>query len=679
MDSSTTEFKNRVNNMVLVPKSLYEKCLNHMDNEVKDLASSVNIRQLNNFCKADQPDNQKWGLPRSDVLKKINIKYVDKEGDRQNRGAQKGSYGEVNIENVGMPGKKSFKSNAETEQNRGGNAKSDTSNNEQNKLQVSEQQSQSTEESYPTLFQNQKKKYLSDVRPKLQSDLNSKETFVEENKQPSPTVVAVNDEPKVDNDDNLQNEPRINVQNEQESVVDQGVNSEKSINDNIVSKVANEEQEPQVYLEGSSEKIINGIIPKLTKSQFSNLKWHNAPPTTQSYTQIKRLADRQVRGLQSNENTFQAQLRNRLRRKIDKLKQTEKTINKENKSNTDDNDLTDLLPTEKPIKENNSNTVADNDLTDLSPTLSSKILTKETVQQEQVSPTDLETEIDMLDNQKLDSLDEFVGNKKEDIERYEHLLHDLKRKQFKKKLDSTGQWRKRRITKKLKQARIDYMKLLDIYNDILDEKINDQERKRQKLQDRGNKLKVEVTDDNVVPIIQEKKVEKMEKMIKKKKKVKVINDKEIPEIVDLEKDKTVRQKKSRKRKLADSQNERQNGIENKKAKRHNNLDAIPDHEIPLIKQSKGRKRKPSDSKMENEKDVKRKKVEGNKLKVKTVDDNKVDIMTDIVQKKGIKRKTGDLISPQSSEKKSRKGPKSNKRKAVDEIESNKKKKKRNAV
>ncbi len=587
MSVSSKEFKDHVSNMVLVPKSLYEKCLNHLDHDVRDLASSVNIRQLNNFCKADQPKGQRWGLSRNDILEKINIKYIDKEANN--------SQGQVNIENV----KKNEKSGQSSSQASG---------------QVSDQpsglingpsESSDSIQGYPTLLQNQqsKAKYVSEMRSKLATDM------VDQQQNSRSYVPAVDGSEVVKLGDDDDDVAKSNLQNEQleqndddnssvekDNTVDQiqsfdptsetsSVQNDNGDNNNNLQQTDNfQSHEEQV---SSEQNILDGLIPKLTKSQFSRLKWENAPPLTQSYYQVKRLAKKQIDGLKTNENNFRAQLRNYLRK--DDLKKNEGIKGKHDLS-VDVNDTTDLQPS------------------------SPKVLTKEIVQKEALSPIDVKTDINMLDNQKLTDLADIVNNKKEDIFRYERLLHGTKtKKQFKKGSDnSTAQWKKRLLTKKLGQARIDYMKLLDIYNDALHEKISDQEKKREKLIQKAKgstKVKVKVTDDDLIPLM-----------------------------VDLEKEK--QKGKSRKRKLTVVNDTHNEGV--------------------------GRKRL---RKMEQDDD--------NTLKVKVVDDTKVDVVKDISQKKGIKRKKADSLNAQNSDKKVKtKTLGTRKRKAADEVESIKKKKKK---
>ncbi len=633
--SVSKEFKDRVSNMVLVPKSLYEKCLNHLDNEVRDLASSVNIRQFNNFCKSNQPDKQKWGLARNDILEKINIKYIDKEGNhRNNKSGQMGSQGEVNIENVNVSEKKNLKKN---EKNIDESGQTEHSHPPQSDLPPSSDPSMPIQD-YPTLLQNQppSKKYVSEVRPKLATDLVDPEltSTQQQNNQPNvttpPEAVGSIQNDHV-TDDRVGTVGRSNVVEEKENTIEQvqqlttdtpkisSVQDDDGDNNNL-----QQTDEFSSNEEVSSENVLNHIIPKLSKSQFSRLKWQNAPPLTQSYHQVKRLANKQIKGLKNNENNFRAQLRNHLRKEEEE----------------------DLKKKSIPIKDNDNMTIVGNNNADLAP-LTPKIVTKETVQKEHLTPAGVKTELDMLDDQKLSDLNELVQDKKEEVYRYEHLLRGVKAKQFKRGLDNTGKWKKRHFSKKLGQARMDYIKLLDIYNDVLDEKIADQEKKRKQLlanKAKSHKVKVEVIDDDQISSMED--LEKKKKMVEKKmQKVKVFDDDEVSLIKDI-----VQKKKGRKRKSNTLENEEGMVTEKKKLKKN----------TPVRGGEQGKE----------------------KLKVKVVNDNKVSIVKDIMQpKKGIKRKQSDSENEQNSRRKVAKSLGTRKRKAIDEgeLESSTKKKKKKII
>ena len=73
---SKSNLKELVQTMVLIPKSFYDSLLNSEDRNVREGASSFNIKQLNNLV-FDKP------LSNEQIMKKINIKLQDKKDKDQ--------------------------------------------------------------------------------------------------------------------------------------------------------------------------------------------------------------------------------------------------------------------------------------------------------------------------------------------------------------------------------------------------------------------------------------------------------------------------------------------------------------------------------------------------------------------------------------------------------------------
>ncbi len=315
MDSLSKDFRDRVKDMVVVPRDLYEKCLSNKDKAVQDMADSINIRQFNNFCKSNGNSASK-----EDILKKVNIKYVDKEGN----GGKPGSEGTVTIDDWKSPSNRK-------------------------KPHVSVSKSSVNDQSYSTGNDNANIDDINDLNQSInETNQSSSSRFSSQQPKISPVsktkdfAIQVSPGDLYDYQTGWNNDQNTEHETSKADLPEQSVGSynldDSGEHDQTFTSHISTEDNPNFnqsfsdsihdtsHLSDSDEyftaesviqdkdSILEEIAPKLSKDQFQDFEWDEiSEPHNLSKVQTERLANQHRQNLKANDSYVKAHLRNRIK------------------------------------------------------------------------------------------------------------------------------------------------------------------------------------------------------------------------------------------------------------------------------------------------------------------------------------------------------------------------------
>ena len=333
MSSEQDLFRQRVKNMVVIPKEIYDKCLSHWDASIRDAANSINIRQMNNFC-TNKDD-------KTDLTKKVNIKYIDKDGvgtgqvnvqdDKprvSNKKVQKKSVVDVSTQtpipyvdaSTQTPSDQSVKENIGTQ-----SSQDDAQNIQTVQDATGTQSSQSVQNegiSTGTDFSQEEKnarieadniatdRLLDEEEFDRQQQQELQKSTVIESDNIPPDRLQEFDAPQPDNipPDRLQEFDAQQQQELQKLNVNTYDISTQPIYDFQLPSDDDDDDDDIITALSDRESILQEIAPKLVSDQFENTKWEKLPEPTLSKSETDYLSKQHSEKLKKDTEKFKANL-----------------------------------------------------------------------------------------------------------------------------------------------------------------------------------------------------------------------------------------------------------------------------------------------------------------------------------------------------------------------------------
>jgi hypothetical protein len=326
-------FRQRVKNMVVIPKEIYDKCLSHWDSSIRDAANSINIRQMNNFC-TNKDD-------KTDLTKKVNIKYIDKDGvgtgqvnvqddkPRVSNKVRKKPVVDVSTQtpipyvdvSTQTPSDQSVKENIGTQSSQsvqddiGG---TQTPSDQTVQDDIGTQSSQTVQDDIGTQSSQ------SVQNEGINTDINTGIDFSQEEK--NARIEADNiatdrllDEEEFDRQQQqeLQKPTIIEVDQELQKPTVNVNTSDISMRPIFDFQLHSDDDDDDDYFTALSdrESMLQEIAPKLVSDQFENTKWENIPEPNLTQSQTDYLSNQHLEKLKKENEKFKANIKYKMRQR----------------------------------------------------------------------------------------------------------------------------------------------------------------------------------------------------------------------------------------------------------------------------------------------------------------------------------------------------------------------------